>query len=294
MTIKKPQLTFGVEIELVRFWNGKPLIVTAETLIQNESDENLGGDGLLTFTAIPRTNGWDMQIIKAAIIDNNLNPIRQVDIDSDGNILPPWKENLDARDAFYGGRHEKGSALHQAKVLLDENGLHNWRTIGDSSLTDPGRSAIEIVSPILEMGDFNEIEKVCKIFSGITKIDQTCGLHVHMGQGDQGFEYESLKRLIERWMVTEPWVQNHPFYQPMGNQNDPITFHANLKQVKKTTNLDQLRSVINSGGVRDSLINLWSLNNYKTIEFRGFRSTLNIEVIKSIIKFCQERVLDSF
>ena len=290
MIIQNPKLTFGIEIELTNFWNGKPLITTVETYIVNELKYSLSEDALLTLRMTPKDDGWDAKLIEATLTESN----RQIDLDANGNILPPWKEDLDCRDVYYSRHWHKGSAIHQAKILLDENDLHNWQTVGDPSLTNTGLNAIEIVSPVLEMGDFSEIQKVCKIFTGIAEPDWTCGLHVHIGRHDKGFEYEQVNRLIKRWLRTEPYVQTHPFYQPMGDRNNPIRDVLNLKKVSRATNLDQLREAMNSGSDRHFLINLWALNAHNTIEFRGFRSTLNIEIIKSIVKFCEQRVIDSF
>ena len=297
MTTHKPQLTFGVEFELTGFWNQKPLISQIETIVDNTDDEKLGGDAILTFSMTPKVNadGWNAKLIDASIVDYQFNPIRSIDVDSNGNFLPPWKSDyqwdIKALRSF---PHVENTVLHQAKILLEENHLQGWVAKEEAELTEAGLSAVELASPILEMDDFDSIEKVCEIFSDITTADETCGLHIHIGQYHYGFEYGHIKRLVETWMEIEPKIWNYPVYQVMGDQNHPLTSVADLNEISEINNLDELQDTVNPNWSRNYLINLRSLESYRTVEFRGFKSTLDFEIVRQIVKFCEQRIIDSF
>ena len=292
-------LTFGVEIELTNFWNGKPLITQLPTTISHMENEELGGDAILTFKLTPNGDGFNREMVDATIVDyqsslaSSVIPVRQIDVDSNGNIIPPWKEDFERRDRdLRTYLHMEDTVLHQAQSLLLENELYNWKVMEEDHLTGAGFDALELASPVLEMGDFNVIEKVCEIFSGITSSDTTCGLHIHIGRYNQGFEYEYVKEFVERWMETEPSVQNLPFYQKMGVRNHPLTSIADLNEIRRIDDLEELQHTINPYWSRNFLINLWALDAYQTIEFRGFKSTLNFEVIQEVVEFCQSRILE--
>ena len=296
MTIRKPELTFGIEIELMDFWNEKPIIAEVFSSVANKKDRTLSEKAILTLSAVKNQKGWDLKVLEGVIVEDfrDMKPLRQIDVSADGKILPPWKENIRKRNTYRTEIRKPDSVLHQATALLQANQLHEWKAVSDMSVTGHGIHAVELVSPVLKPEDFNSIEKICEIFSGITKIDRTCGLHVHIGQGNLGFQYGHVKRLIERWMETEPLVKDHPFYQLTGYQNHAVGSVTNLKEVRKTTNLQELQETVNPDYHRHWLINLWALNTYETIEFRGFKSTLDSETIKDAVRFCEQQVRESF
>ena len=300
MTINaNPQLTFGVEMELVQFWNGTPIKVhIGAELINDDTDKRTSGRVIFNRERLDAEICID-QFLSAKITDNRANVIQVLELDSLGNICPPWK--VTGLDWLSENRDAENGVLDQTRKLLAENNLHNWKVMEEESINGSGVDAVEIASPVLQMGDLDSIEQACSIFSPITTVDESCGVHVHIGIANAAFEHEYLQRLVEAWIEIEPSLLELPFYQKKGSQNGLLVWETDsrrdpgpiLDKIWKSTNPEELSEIVNPDG-KDYSLNLWSLKKYGTVEFRGFKSTTDFEIIREIIDLCEETILSLF
>ena len=304
------EFTFGVELECIEFYNGEPLDVEATSRVKNLetgiiyiacldmtetvtlSEERIkelkkvqitGADHSMTKESIgcefqsSEFFSLPLEVQEAWKISNPID----IPIDSNGKLILPWVE---VSDRSYLECPSDKSSIGQAQTLLQEQKLKGWKVDYDSSLTNAGVSGIELVSPILKDGEFDQIRKVCNTFRNLVKIDKTCGLHIHIGM-NKPFEAEHLKKLVQRWLEIEPAIIWHPAYQEMGTQNDFLSKQADMKKIDQVTTVLETIVAVN-GSSRNCPINLHSLHKHRTIEFRGFRSTLDSAQIKLIVRFC--------
>ena len=290
-------LTFGIEIELVEFYNNEPIIGKEISLLKNPQVSNNVLWGEWTILREKTEGNWKEKIVDLIGIDiMGEEEIYKIPLSPTGNVLPPW-ESFPADDDSTTDASQKGSAIHQAQKLLEANQLQNWKAVYDSSLTDAAINGIELVSPALKSGDFDSVEQVCQIFSDITKIDRTCAIHVHIGIEGQSFQYEQIRRLVRWWIEAEPFTWEFPFYKETRVQfGRPLTWESNISDlqsgIRNATDLDELKSVVNPKG-RNYLVNLLALEKHGTIEFRGFKSTLDCQQIKKMVALCELKVRES-
>ena len=293
MTIHKPQLTFGVEIERVKFYNGQPIKAAIAVYLNNADDADHSSPAKTHLIREKMADGsYDDRFTSVIKFDYESDVTEDIPLDSNGKILPPWEENVEGRCDTAFDPNLKGSVIDQARTLLAQNGLQNWDTLEDHSLTDSGVDAIELASPVLEQGEFNSIEQICEIFNPITENDATCGLHIHIGVKDRRFKCSQLQRFIELWLKTEVDLLKNSFCQPEAHRNLPLTWRTDLNTVQKASNIEKLIETVNPHG-RAYLINLHALKKYGTIEFRGFRGTMDAALIREIVGLCEEKVLES-
>lgn len=73
---------------------------------------------------------------------------------------------------------------------------------------------VEIISKILTAGEeaFQEVGKMANILSKTfrTEVNRSCGLHIHVGNGDAGFDLETLESLAEAWVFDRKIIVLHP------------------------------------------------------------------------------------
>jgi hypothetical protein len=72
--------------------------------------------------------------------------------------------------------------------------------------------AIEVVTPAFEFSEpaLNQVQYVCYLLlrTGKIKIDNTCALHVHIGNGIQGFTFHEVQALLALYWTFEPQIQS--------------------------------------------------------------------------------------
>ena len=294
MSNHKAELTFGVELELVEFYNGEPINAIVDSELKNSEfpDEYCWGEVSLVREKTDMGN-WVERFYKAEWINTEDGEPQEIELDSDGNPLPPWSIHRTSIDAPSVSMDDiEDTAIDQAKKILINNGLKDWDVEWDDSLTHAATTGIELVSPIYQSGDFSEIQKVCKIFAGIAEPDRTCGLHVHIGIVNNNFEYEYLKRFARIWFEAEPEIYKVPIYKDwagLARSAQPLRWHTDLKQIHYTSNKKELMDTINPCE-REHPINLKALEKYGTIEFRGFKGTLNSDWIHEAVMLCESKI----
>ena len=306
-----PRLTFGVEIECVEFYNGADIEISATSRVKNKETGIVYDIGLEIGRYKTDSNQWVDHIIKAELCGiDNFATVRslgcvigsdkffklpkkiqetwrtfgdgEIETDSMGNLSEPWVEVAERK--YLTNNVNPKTALAQAQSLLDKHGLKQWVADYDASLTDAGISGIELISPVLQMGEFRTIRRICNIFKYLVKTDFTCGLHIHIGC-ERPFEVEELRRIVRRWLLIEGTIVQFPIYQRMGVQNKPISNRVTLDKIEKATTIIELVEAVN-GTSKAFTLNLRSLFKYGTIEFRGFHSTLDSRRIEYIAQFC--------
>ena len=293
MITGKPQLTFGVEIERVKFYNGQPIRAAIVVYVDNS---DIGGYPSPANAVLIREKladgSTDERFLSLIKFDYESDIFEIIPLDSNGKLSPPWSENPMTRDEEASNPDLQGSVIDQSRTLLAQNGLQNWDVLEDCSLTDSGIDSVELTSPVLEQGEFESIERVCELFNPITENDDSCGLHIHIGIKDRRFECSQLKQFIELWIKTEDDLLKNPFYQSDSRRNHPLGWRTDLNAVRKASNVEELTETVNPRG-RGYLINLRALKKHGTIEFRGFRGTMDPNLIRKIVGICESKVLES-
>ena len=306
-----PRFKFGIEIEGVNFYNNAPIksfmagkiwhVPTniarfASFEIERDKDPKTGNwrDRPITIKLQDVCN-TSAKLMHGCKLDSpeffklpqmvqdawKLPPPEKIEMDSDGQPVYPWENDISKQ--CWVPEDKPGTAIDQAKILLGQNGLGKWNIVHDGTLTNSEISGIEIVSPILTQKDFSQVQSVCEIFRNIIQMDDTCGLHVHISM-DQPFTVNQIKRFISYWLRIEDQAICLPFYQKTKEQNRPLSSYVCPNKLDNATTFQEI--VRYGKMVRRQVINLLSLWKYGTIEFRGFRSTLDPKQIEQILHFC--------
>ncbi|EKD15812.1 hypothetical protein MBM_05823 [Drepanopeziza brunnea f. sp. 'multigermtubi' MB_m1] len=96
-----------------------------------------------------------------------------------------------------------------------------WEVVDDSSIEVPhdriGYSyfQMEVRSPtyVYAVQALDDVRLVCRLLQDnfVLRIVPSCALHVHTGQGDQGFSFETIRRLVSFLWAFEPQLNSlHP------------------------------------------------------------------------------------
>lgn len=164
-----------------------------------------------------------------------------------------------------------------------------WTAQRDGSIhRQPGYQACEFVSPILQgaEGIQNLINMVAYINRIGGKVNRSTGLHIHIGLNSL-FGIETSPAEITRYLDRLASVVNintKAIYAQTGTRRDQNIYCAPLTEMDHST----LRNRRNTGDLclfscdsRYKILNLTNLTSSRkrTIEFRAFAGTLNIEKI---------------
>lgn len=198
--------------------------------------------------------------------------------------------------------------------------LLGWEVKWDVSLQAPLLSTndprkayewvqMEVVSPVffaLEES-FEKVAFVCDLLTSRfrTNVNGSCGLHVHVGDGQRGFRLEQLKSLMAALWCFEPQIQRlHP---PERTKDTafycrPLRPKAWIARGKRLTNLEACAKIfgyekeeelirwLNGAGSHayklENLILRGSAGSKRTVEFRQHEGTLDPQRVVSWAKFC--------
>lgn len=198
--------------------------------------------------------------------------------------------------------------------------LLGWEVKWDISLrapllsrSDPRRVyqwvPMEVVSPVFFAVEesFEKVAFVCDLLTKRfrTNVNSSCGLHVHVGDGERGFRLEQLKTLMAALWCFEPQIQRlHPpertketaFYcrplRPKGRIPGRKTL-TGLEACAKIFGYEREEELIgwlNGGGSHayklENLIMRGSAGSKRTVEFRQHEGTLDPQRVVSWAKFC--------
>lgn len=178
--------------------------------------------------------------------------------------------------------------------LISAIGLKSWNLVEDLSIK--GVNPIEIVTPILQGSNgISQIVKFCTIMQKYASVNDSTGLHVHVGASDflqRGKAAQRLTLALLHFKKFEPLFdslvaasrQNNPFAETIDDQNQILT---NYKRIIKedARKLNSMLDILTQGE-RYKKINLESLAKHKTIEFRQMQGTLNPIIVKNWVIIC--------
>jgi len=193
--------------------------------------------------------------------------------------------------------HVEGSPTYDPWQVEDRQG-RKWQVVADGSLTNTApHLRAEVVSPVLNYSDLNELQDVVRAIRAIgAKVDNQCGIHIHVDAAP--FDGHKLGNLAKMIFKQEPLILHalgiserrlERYTKPVSEElikkierEHPRTKdHLNRiwygYQNRQPQHYDQTRY----HGV--NLHNVWYRG---TVEFRWFESTLHAGKIKSYVQFC--------
>ncbi|KAH9218447.1 putative amidoligase, partial [Leptodontidium sp. 2 PMI_412] len=174
------------------------------------------------------TFGLELEFAIAYIPPNGQNPNPKDPRQVTGIVTGPrktWIANL---------RKHVATTLRSAGISAVANSPYSddptrgtepfWSVKHDDTIKGPQLEGhlflpIEINSPPFYFGSdepFREIETVCKVMKEnyIISCNRSCGVHVHVGNGLQGFRYEAMQNLLAIIWTFEPQIETvHPLHR---------------------------------------------------------------------------------
>jgi hypothetical protein len=232
---------------------------------------------------------------------------------------------------------EPGSEQYSSIKIVQENGgspevdprLTMWAVDSDSSIRVPDPSPydwieIEVVSPVYQAGDpaINAVKIASEILTSNLRIsvNDSCGHHVHVGNGSEGFDFPLLKNLIAIIWTYEPELDRlHPPHR-QGTMwalslRKSSTLRSKFKdrrgigfmtcyaimKVFETKTFNELQKLVSDSESKGMAYNFRNLlepylsETKKTIEFRQHCATLDsrrisawIQVVLRLVRYAQE------
>ena len=192
-------------------------------------------------------------------------------------------------------RHLGGA--YDTRVVADSQG-RDWKIVSDNSIDGPPEERTEFVSPICRWEDIETVQELVRAFRAAgAKPDPSCGIHVHVGRGRH--TAKTLRNLVNLVNAKEDLLtsalgitdaRRARWCQPV----DP-TFLTALNRKKPTTDeafaqlwYDQAdwryRAQNHYDHSRYHLLNLHSVFQKGTVEFRAFQASLHAGEIKADIQ----------
>ena len=198
-----------------------------------------------------------------------------------------------------------GAHLDDWKVPMPDG--RKWTVESDGSVTDP---SAEVVSPVCRWEDIEMVQEVVRALRKAgAKVDESCGIHIHVGLGEH--TPQSLRRLVNivnsredlltqslgiSYSRRERWCKPvEPAFLVALNRAKPTTMDAFAQLWYKhsggTVSLDwQACARRHYDHSRYHLLNLHAAFSTErpahTIEFRAFNGTLHAGEVKSYIQLC--------
>ena len=312
---KDPEFTFGIEIELVRFYSGESYKIEIATLIKNRltgivyhavwigerNPARNGSDQYLDHyhkIVIEDIHNWYTEFRLGCKVDSDewnklpefvrdawkADKMPEIELEF-GELPSEWIEDTGNRNLLTNDE-DGNDAIDKARSVLNRNGLIEWKAEKDESLTNWDLDAIELISPVLKEGEFDSIHQVCSIFEDKANVDNTCGLHIHVGIRDHKFTLAQLKWIASKWLRIEKILIELQYYQDLDQfMNQSLTRWSDLIKAREAKDRKEFLRAINKCGRRMTL-NFWALTKQNTLEFRGFKSTLNSNQIENLVRFC--------
>jgi hypothetical protein len=182
----------------------------------------------------------------------------------------------------------------------DPNG-RKWKLVSDSSIEGDFEQKTELVSPICKWEDIPTVQELIrKLRNQGARPHPSCGIHVHIGRGEH--TPKTLRNLVnivnaKEDLLTqalrisparrERWCEEvNPAFLERLNQQKPATDEAFAQLWYGGERNWRTRAADHYDWSRYRLLNLHSVFQKGTIEFRAFGSTLHAGEIKSYIQLC--------
>ncbi len=179
-----------------------------------------------------------------------------------------------------------------------------WKVVSDASIRCQARGnrtaaraySVEVVSPICKYEDIETVQEIVrKLRAGGAKVNDSCGIHVHVDASRHN--PQTLRNIVNIMASKEDLLYktlkvniDREYYC----QKADLRFldDVNLKHPKTMEELERLwyngesRRNSHYDQTRYHALNLHSVFNKGTIEFRMFNSTLHAGEVKSYIQLC--------
>ena len=201
--------------------------------------------------------------------------------------------------AHFGTQVYHTGAGYDTRQIPDGTGRY-WKVVSDSSIDDDWDKRTEVVSPICRWEDIETVQElVRKLKAAGAEAHSSCGIHVHVGLGEH--TPKTLRNLVnivnakedlltmaleirpgrrERWCAPVD-----PDFLRRLNAKKPTTMEA-LAQLWYNDRNWQHHATQHYDTSRYHLLNLHSVFQKGTIEFRAFNSTLHAGKVKAYIQLC--------
>ena len=207
----------------------------------------------------------------------------------------------------FGTTKEYEGSFYDAYFARDTTG-RKWKVMSDGSLDcqrKEGRRkvsadrnySVELVSPICQYKDIETVQELIrKLREAGAFVNSSCGIHIHINAAP--FDAPHLRNLVNIMAAKEDMIYK-ALKVSRGRENsycqkiDPA-FLERINRQKPTT-LDQLKRIWYNGsdGSREHYhdsryhcLNLHSVFQKGTVEFRAFNGELHAGKIKAYIQFC--------
>ena len=175
-----------------------------------------------------------------------------------------------------------------------------WKLVSDASIAGPRTHGTEFVSPICRWEDIETVQACVRALRAAgAHADPSCGIHVHVGLGEH--TPKTLRNLVNLVNAKEDLLtqalQISPERRSRWCQPVDPDFLATLNRRKPATSEDFARIWYDDRDwayhahqhydpSRYHLLNLHSVFQKGTIEFRAFNSTLHAGEVKAYIQLC--------
>lgn len=290
---QRDALTFGVEIEFLVAALGRGFRETGQDPHPDDAREVVGLDEQPPSAAIvPECMGWrEQQIwfvelhVTKTITDAGFPALTLREVKDQ---LIPMSERV------------KSWIVHEDVSVEppDTHGKYSWYRI-------------EINSPAYYFtpGAVEAVKTVCAIISSTYRvhINNTAGMHCHVGNGTYGFETDVLRTLMAILFVFEPQLETlHPKHRTEGNMYcQSLWGQSRLGRIRNKSKSEMLEILLRADSRAEvvRLMSSWENHNRlaynvkglgdpypdrnkRTIEFRNHESTLDPDRVANFLSLC--------
>ena len=168
----------------------------------------------------------------------------------------------------------------------------HWKIVSDGSIR--GNNPFELVSPILQGNEgLEQLRKVSEVLESLkTKINKTCGLHIHFDAVD--FDISTWKRLYKNYASIEDIIDS---FMPESRRKNNSSFCRSMRVDNFKSLIDAVSSTSDARlglaalewdityNSRYYKLNTQSYWRHKSVEFRQHSGTVNYEKISNWILF---------
>lgn len=209
--------------------------------------------------------------------------------------------------AYFGTRIQYEGTSYDAYYAIDSES-RKWKVMSDGSINcqrregrrkvfADGSHSVEMVSPICQYKDIEVVQElVRKLREAGAFVNSSCGIHIHISAAP--FDAPHLRNLVNIMAAKEDMIYKalkvaRDREQSYCRKIDPH-FLERLNQQKPTTR-EQLKRLWYNGddgcrqhyhSSRYHCLNLHSVFQKGTVEFRAFNGELHAGKIKAYIQFC--------
>jgi hypothetical protein len=189
-------------------------------------------------------------------------------------------------------RYTRGT---EAEAFDTQN--RKWKVVYDSSVNAQGGEQCEMVTPILNYTDIEDLQEIIrKLRKAGAKVDQSCGIHIHVGADKH--DAKSLKNLMNIFYSKQDMIYKAcevlPYRESKYTKKLSSALIYKIGNQKPKT-LKEVGDIWYEGyGRRESKynssryhgLNLHNVWYGQTVEFRIFNSTTHAGKAKAYIQFC--------